>query len=123
MPICTANHRFWTTRWVYSCAARLLLASLLSQAVFVPTVDWPGNVTLGEMDGEDSDSREQPVEEELVETAALPAQRTGRTLFSRERAFATTLPTPARRVRNRSLPSRSAAEQSGRNGIGGPLRC
>jgi hypothetical protein len=101
--------------------AWLLIAAVASQAVFAPVSRaW---LAASEQSKEESDSREGPCEKEVSGECLLAPSRPHRFVVARGEVIGRVLFAESRPSTLRKKLSPVAADLSGRNGLGGPLRC
>lgn len=104
-------------------AVWLLMSSLCLQIALAPGMNRSWNSMLCESGEDDSESREQPTEEELAELLSLPSLRSVRSVFVPHIAWIAAVSVGGPNFGGSVPPSIANAELACRNGIGGPLRC
>jgi len=117
----TILSRLLRTGCVHSCALWLVI---LSQVGILPCLGRQWTLAVQQIESTESESSEQPAEEEVFEEAALPSLRWGKLAAATESAVRSTFPPLGRPNTLRGvLFSMSFASLDGHNGFGGHLRC
>lgn len=106
--------------WLRGCVLWLLI---LSQVGLLPCVGRQWAIVWNQAEATESESSEVPLEEELVEVAAIPSTRTGRLAVLSEFVAPSPLTPQVRGAAENNRTGNCVGARCRRNGFGGPLRC